>query len=137
MLFLEGMHMNGYGKYFMALLVPVLAAEVLACTSFAVYSSDRPIFGMNFDWHPDSEIIFDVSGDGDGGSVFTMSFRDGDGDPVPTVGMNDGGIFITMQVIDDASGTGEPAEGEAMIWSPFYYGLWEADDYLPCLAHYL
>lgn len=121
--------MNGYGKLNLVLIMPVLTAKALGCTSFAVYSSDRPIFGMNFDWYPESEIIFDVSDDSGGASVFTMSFRDGDSDPVPTVGMNEDGIFITMQVIDDSRGTGEPGEGEAMIWSPFYYGLWEADDY--------
>lgn len=110
------------------LLLPALAAQkAAACTSFAWFGSGRPLYGMNFDWYPDSEIVFDVVSGEDGRRVFTMSYILDGADPVPTVGMNSLGFFAAMQVIDTEAGSGGPEEREEMIWMPFYLGLWHFD----------
>jgi hypothetical protein len=104
----------------------VLAGPARACTSFASYGSDRPFYGMNFDWYPDLEIVFSIDQRRDGGSVFTMSYLAQSGDTIPTVGMNDLGLFSTMQVVDESVEAREPAEGEVFVWMPFYLLLWQS-----------
>lgn len=107
-------------------LASVFAGEVFGCTSFSWFGDGGPLYAMNFDWYPDSEISFSLSTGDNGATVFVMSFRDGTSDPVPTVGINSLGVFASMQVIDDETGICEPSAGEVMVWVPFYFGLWEA-----------
>ncbi len=90
-----------------------------ACTSFADYSSGSAWYGMNFDWHPGTEILFRIETGMDGTRVFTMSFVV-DGRPVPTAGMTADGRFSCMQVTD-APWTGPPpGSGNPYIFTPFY-----------------
>ena len=118
----------------MRILVLLGAAAVLslamtpaeACTSFAWFGGGGPLYGMNFDWYPQLEIVFSVSSGPDGRDVFTMSYRQGDTDPIQTVGMNSHGLFATMQVVDTDIGTGTPGEGEAMVWMPYVLAMWLA-----------
>lgn len=90
-----------------------------ACTSFVEYASGGAWYGMNFDWHPDQEILFRIETDMEGGRVFTMSFVAG-GDTSSTVGMTEDGRFSTLQVTD-AEWTGpDPDGGAPLIFWPFY-----------------
>ena len=87
----------------------LLAGTAGACTSFVDFSSASPWYGMNFDWHPQMEILFRIESAEDGTRVFTMSFVTEQG-PVPTLGVTQGGRFCNMQVTD-APWTGpEPSE---------------------------
>ena len=73
-----------------------LTSIVSACTGYAVYA-DETWFGMNFDYPPESEISFSVSEWGNG-VVFDMSFYNEDRDDwTPTVGMNEHGVFSSLQ----------------------------------------
>lgn len=98
------------------------------CSSFAWFGEGGPLYGMNFDWYPDLEIIFSVSYGPDGGDVFTMAYQQGDADPIQVVGMTGQGLFATMQVVDTDVGTGTLDDGEAMVWMPFVLAMWQADD---------
>lgn len=90
-----------------------------ACTSFVDYSSGSAWYGMNFDWHPEMEILFRIQTDMEGSRSFTMSFVTADG-PVPTAGMTADGRFSALQVTD-APWTGpSPDSGNAFIFWPFY-----------------
>ncbi len=102
-----------------AVLLALLAGTAGACTSFADFSSGSAWYGMNFDWHPDVDILFRVEEPEGLPKVFTMSFVTGQG-PVPTVGMTGDGRFCTMQVTD-APWTGpEASDDTPFIWTPFY-----------------
>jgi hypothetical protein len=114
---------------FLFVFASVFAGEAPGCTSFSWFGDGGPLYGMNFDWDTDSEISFALSQGDNGSTVFAMSFRDGDSDPVPIVGMNSFGVFSSMQVIDETVGIHEPGPDERMVWAPFYYGLWEAAGY--------
>jgi hypothetical protein len=121
-------------KLFLSAALFLLTASMLsksaeACSSFACFDSDRPLYGMNFDWYPDAEILFNVETGEDGRRVFTMSYILEGSDPIPTVGMNSLGFFATMQVIDTDIGTGTPQDDEVMIWMPFYQGLWHLSEF--------
>jgi len=88
--------------------VAIFAPAPDACTSFAWFGGGGPLYGMNFDWSPQLEIVFSVSAGPDGRDVFTMAYRQGEADPIRTVGMNSHGLFATMQVVDTDEGTGTP-----------------------------
>ncbi len=100
-------------------LIAAFAAGAYGCTSFVDYSSGSPWYGMNFDWHPDQEILFRLETDDRNRPVFTMSFVAG-GSPVPTAGFTEDGRFSSMQVVD-APWTGPSEDREApFIFVPFY-----------------
>lgn len=100
-----------------SILLPAGGAS--ACTSFVDYSSGSAWYGMNFDWHPETEILFRIQTDMEGMRFFTVSFATPDG-PVPTAGMTADGRFSTLQVTD-APWTGPPEDsGNAFIFWPFY-----------------
>lgn len=103
----------------------VVCCSVQACTSFVDCRGNSCWFGMNFDWHPEQEILFRIESDSEGEPVFTMSFIAG-GNPVPTVGFTSDGRFSTMQVTD-APWTG-PADGSdhPLIFIPFYALVYNA-----------
>ena len=101
-----------------------------ACTSFVSYNSDLVYYGMNFDWHPELEIYFELSTSGaTGATVFTMGFQGELPTPIRTVGMSGDGLFSSMQVFDTGEevSTREPADGECYIYMPFYHYLWSCD----------
>ena len=116
-------------RSFTAFFLLALSLSANACTSFVWYGPETALYGMNFDWLLDSSVIFNLSEGSNGSTVFTMSFSGMGPDPVATVGMNSLGVFSSMQVVNDDRGVREPGEGEAVIWMPFYYGLWEAGGY--------
>jgi hypothetical protein len=97
----------------------LLAGTAGACTSFVDFSSASPWYGMNFDWHPQMDILFRIESAEDGTRIFTMSFVTEQG-PVPTLGVTEDGRFCNMQVTD-APWTGPEPSGETpYIWTPFY-----------------
>jgi hypothetical protein len=105
----------------------VQSGPVQACTSFVDYSSGSAWYGMNFDWHPETEILFRIQDDIEGSRCFTMSFDTPDG-PVPTVGMTADGRFSTLQVTD-APWTGPPPDsGNSYIFWPFYALVYRGAD---------
>ncbi|MBD3277890.1 MAG: hypothetical protein GF388_06300 [Candidatus Aegiribacteria sp.] len=108
------------------LLSPSLAR---GCSSFACYYENKPLYGMNFDWYPNAEILFDVREGEDGRRIFLMLYKLEGADPVPVAGMNSLGLFSSLQVIDRDTGIRQPQDDEAMIWMPFNMGLWEASDF--------
>ena len=109
--------------------VLLLFGNAFCCTSFSWFGWGGPIYAMNFDWYPDSEISFSLSHGENGSTVFTMCFTNGDSAPIPTVGMNSYGVFSSMQIVDDPQRVREPEANERMAWEPFYYGLWQATGY--------
>lgn len=77
------------------LCVHIFQTAALACSCFAVYTP-APVYGMNFDYPPEAEIGFLLSGEDN--TVFQMMFfEDSYGQWIPTVGMNSQGIFSSMQ----------------------------------------
>lgn len=103
----------------LAAAVPMTAARSSACTSFVDYSSGSAWYGMNFDWYPETDILFRIRNDAEGRRSFTMSFVTFGG-PVPTAGMTADGRFSALQVTD-APWTGPPQDsGNAFIFWPFH-----------------
>jgi len=82
-----------------------------ACTGFAVYS-DAPIYGMNFDYDPDIPVRFLIDDSG-GTRAFHLAFVKGPRRVPRTAGMNEHGLFVSMQelhpMVPDA---GPPGPGE-------------------------
>jgi len=75
--------------------VLMIACPVFACTGFAVYGGEKPIYGMNFDY-PQTELRLTVT-ENRCQRYFAMEFFDGNGFQ-PTVGMNDRGLFTSLQM---------------------------------------
>lgn len=66
-----------------------------ACTGFAVFSN-KTWYGMNFDYPPESEIRFTISETPD--KVFYLFFQDTESSNWnPTAGMNENGLFSSLQ----------------------------------------
>ena len=108
-----------------AFIVFLLVSISISCTGYAVYT-DQAWYGMNFDYPPESEIRFTVSDYGDM-SIFTMDFYDNDMlFWIPTVGMNDHGLFSSLQyqcpMIEGAS---EPEEGQLYLYQLFNSTVFE------------
>jgi hypothetical protein len=106
-----------------AWIVPVLltvlhVTTAEACTGIAVYSGERPLYGMNFDYPSSSEVAFETGAE-TGRTVFRLLFRE-DGSWIPTAAMNDRGLFASMQyqcpMVEDAD---PPGEGEVYVWNVF------------------
>ena len=72
-----------------------IACPVFGCTGFAVYG-ETPIYGMNFDYPP-TELKWVAWREDDTG-VFAMFLQTEDGGFLPTVGMNDQGLFSSVQM---------------------------------------
>ena len=109
-------------KYLITLIL-LSASLAKGCSSFACYLEDDPIYGMNFDWYPEAEILFDVREEEDGRHIFLMLYRLEGMDPVPTVGMNSLGFFSSMQVIDRETGIRRPVHLRLKISSVGAGGL--------------
>ena len=75
--------------------IPVPPSAPFACTSFAVYT-DQPLYGMNFDY-PEVDVRFTITTSGDK-KIFQMEFMQ-EGEFVPTVGMNNAGLFASCQML--------------------------------------
>lgn len=90
--------------------------QVYACSSFAVYSKDNTLYGMNFDY-PDTEVMIKTFQKSNL-KVFSMSFRSGseDGKFSPTVVYNSNGLFINTQMqFPEAKGKNTPGKGECFF----------------------
>lgn len=75
--------------------VLALPSPALACTSFAFYGGDTPVYGMNFDYTPVAvRLSIEESG---GPAYFSMQFAQG-GRFSSTAGMNEDGLFTTLQM---------------------------------------
>ncbi|WP_054942586.1 CPBP family glutamic-type intramembrane protease [Paenibacillus ihuae] len=116
-------------KYFMLAFISITlllsSGQVYACTSFAVYSKDIVLYGMNFDY-PDAEIMLKPSQKGSI-KVFSIMFKDSSkgagGEFSPTVQYNSKGLFISSQMqYPQTSGKSRPGKGE------FYFDA--MDNYL-------
>jgi hypothetical protein len=93
----------------------------LACTSFAVYSGS-PIYGMNFDY-PEVPVRFTIQEFGDL-QVFQMEFKD-EGDYIPTVGMNNEGLFVSSQMLfPEMPASPSDTENPLSIWQLYQAGLY-------------
>lgn len=86
--------MKGIATVLIASAVLMTACPVFGCTGFAVYGG-QPVYGMNFDY-PATEIRLMIE-EGDGTDYFTMQMQQESGF-LPTVGMNDKGLFATTQM---------------------------------------
>ncbi|NLW46507.1 MAG: hypothetical protein GXY86_04110 [Firmicutes bacterium] len=87
------------------------------CTSFAEYS-DTILYGMNFDFIPNTELKFVVDKSGDG-KVFLMRSQIGD-TFIETIGMNDKGLFAAfMMQFPEQMGKSILAENEITTWDLF------------------
>ncbi|MCK5117106.1 MAG: hypothetical protein KAR44_10930 [Candidatus Aegiribacteria sp.] len=97
----------------------LLVSISIACTGYAVYG-DEVWYGMNFDYPPESDIRFSVS-DLDGCSIFVMHFFNNDRlFWVPTVGMNEHGVFSSLQYqCPMIEGTPEPEPDQLYIYQLF------------------
>lgn len=103
----------------------------LACTSFAVYSGS-PLYGMNFDY-PEVPVRFTIREFGDL-QVFQMEFMD-EGDYIPTVGMNNQGLFASSQMLFPEMPETFPGEGTPMtIWQLYQAGLYSHSTVAEVLA---
>lgn len=79
-----------------ASIVFLLVSISIACTGYAVFA-DKAWYGMNFDYPPESNIRFNVA-ELENGRVFTIQFFNNDRMTwVPTAGMNEHGIFSSLQ----------------------------------------
>lgn len=83
-------------KTFLCFLVAVILSitPAYACSSFAIYS-DQPIYGMNFDYY-NTEISLCIAEE-KGQDIFALVFKEG-GLSIPSVLMNESGLFITLQI---------------------------------------
>ena len=101
----------------------LLVSISIACTGYAVYG-DEVWYGMNFDYPPESEIRFIVS-DSDGCSTFMMHFFNNDRlFWVPTVGMNEHGLFSSLQYqCPMIEGTQELSEGQLYVYQLFHAAI--------------
>jgi hypothetical protein len=89
-----------------------------ACTGFAVYSGGRAWYGMNFDYPERSEIAFTIS-EREERIIFRMLFEEDDR-WIPTVAMNDRGLFASMQYqCPMIEGKDVPGEDEIYVWQVF------------------
>jgi len=97
----------------------LLVSISIGCTGYAVYA-DKVWYGMNFDYPPESDIRFSVS-DSDGCGTFMMHFFNNDRlFWVPTVGMNEYGLFSSLQYqCPMIEGTQEPSEGQLYVYQLF------------------
>ncbi len=97
----------------------LLVSISIACTGYAVYA-DKTWYGMNFDYPPESDIRFSVS-DYEGCSIFMMHFFNNDRMFwVPTVGMNEHGLFSSLQYqCPMIEGTPHQSPGELYIYQLF------------------
>jgi hypothetical protein len=80
------------------LLIVLLAisSPAAACTSFAVYS-DMPWYGMNFDYYSTTPFLVSIVQE-DGIGLFFMAYLSGNR-YVPTVGINEAGLFASTQLL--------------------------------------
>jgi len=107
-----------------AALACLLAPITVACTGFAVYS-DKPLYGMNFDYPP-NEIRFSIE-EHDTGAVFLGEFWMGEF-WARTVGMNEQGLFASNQMVSPARATANASAGDELyVWNAFYDGLCTAE----------
>lgn len=112
-------------KALIAILLSIIANSIasssaLACTGYAVYS-DTAYYGMNFDY-PDVPISFGIFDD-NGTKIFHMDFKNGDYF-VPTVGMNNEGMFASCQMLYPAGEiVNTPDENELSISEAFINSL--------------
>ncbi len=97
----------------------LLVSISIACTGYAVYG-DEVWYGMNFDYPPESDIRFIVS-DFDGYGAFMMHFFDNDRlFWIPTVGMNEYGLFSSLQYqCPMIEGTAEQSPDQLYIYQLF------------------
>jgi len=97
----------------------LMASISLCCTGYAVYA-DKTWYGMNFDYPPESDIRFSVS-DSDGCGTFTMQFFNNDRFRwVPTVGMNEHGLFSSLQYqYPMIEGISVPSQDQLYIYQLF------------------
>lgn len=107
------------------LCLALICPAARACTSFVSYSGGTPLYGMNFDWHPEQDILFRMETDSEGLRVFTMSFLV-DGNPVPTVGFAEDGRFSAMQVTDAPWSGPDAGSGAPFIYIPFYMLVYDS-----------
>lgn len=77
--------------------VLLICGNLSACTSFAVYSSVEPYYGMNFDFSSDVDMIFSIN-PGVDCKVFHMGFLTEDM-VVSVCGMNSAGLFSSTQYL--------------------------------------
>jgi len=80
------------------LLIVLLAVSspAAACTSFAVYS-DQAWYGMNFDYYSTTPFLVAIAEEGDRG-LFVMAYL-WRNLYVPTVGINEAGLFASTQLL--------------------------------------
>ena len=109
-----------------AVLTAVLCGALTsrACTGFAVYS-DGALYGMNFDYDPDVplRLLIDES---EGTAAFHLAFVLGPRNVPRTAGMNEHGLFVSMQelhpMVPDA---GPPGPGDQCMWGLYLQALSE------------
>ena len=103
-----------------AFLMLAMAPVSSACTGFAVYSEEA-WYGMNFDYPSEYEIRWNTHSGEEGGFLY-MSFLEDFW--IPTVGMNEHGVFATLQYqCPMIEGVACPGEGEMFVYQLFTEAL--------------
>jgi hypothetical protein len=92
-----------------------------ACTGFAVYA-DSPVYGMNFDYDKTVPVrlLIDDSG---GTRAFHLAFVRGPRRVPRTAGMNEHGLFVSIQELHPMVQAGSPGPGEQCPGGLYYQSL--------------
>ena len=85
-------------SFFFFYVVLLICGNLSACTSFAVYSSVEPCYGMNFDFSPDADMIFSIN-PGEDCQVFHMGFLLENNNVAHVCGINSTGLFSSNQYL--------------------------------------
>lgn len=100
----------------MIMIIFLSNTQVCACSSFAVYTKENTLYGMNYDY-PDTEVMIKTFQRGNM-KVFSMSFRNSsnNGKLSPVVVYNSNGLFINTQMqFPEVMGKNTPGEGECFF----------------------
>lgn len=119
-------------KLTLSLLIALIFYEIFGCTSFAVFSSET-WYGMNFDY-PETDIRYFMDEMGER-QVFAMGFEDYNGSYVRTVGMNNEGMFCSIQMFYPEQPGSQPSGDEMYIGDIFYHYLYSFNNVQDFVNH--
>lgn len=113
------------GRMLIVCLLALAAGEsvCVACTGLAVYS-ERPVYGMNFDYSPDVPVRLLID-DAYGVRTFHMAFVTGPRRMPRTVGMNEHGLFVSTQELHPMVKAGPPGDGQQCPGGLYHQALRE------------
>lgn len=110
------------------LLIFGIVGMASACSSYAIYGKET-VYGMNFDFFSLKDLIFTLEKKGDGKKFAMVYFQLENDFKAPVVGMNEAGVFATLQNVEAVEYSGNDTRSTMTIAGAMEQAIYYGSDF--------